>query len=268
MGAAQKKRPLLTSSQRLERLRQVVDELDMQELVLAYNSRIKAIEQAAHNVTVQTVAARRAALDEFNRVLDTLEARYFPPEEPEQEPAAEQLGERFANRMEAVRWLQDQGYQIGKTKLYEDCQAGMLAVARDGSLSKFDVLLYGTSLEDKGLRPAWNNPEAQAKKEYLELRRLELEVQSRERKAKVEDDRYLHRDEAWAAVAAILGQLADNLRHELFQAVPLVLHRACGELDRGPEIYSELETAMYAAFNGLRHEITGIFEVVDDDSEQ
>lgn len=49
--------------------------------------------------------------------------------------------ERFRNRKEALLWLQRRG-QISQGKFYQDCNAGLLTIYPDKSLSKFQVAEY------------------------------------------------------------------------------------------------------------------------------
>ncbi len=49
--------------------------------------------------------------------------------------------DRFKNRAEAFAWLQARG-QISLGKFYQDCEAGMISVGPDKTVSKFQVMQY------------------------------------------------------------------------------------------------------------------------------
>lgn len=57
--------------------------------------------------------------------------------------------DRLKNRLEAHRFLNENGFKRGKTQFFSDCRDGLIYVAKDGSISRHDVLEYGRSLKSE-----------------------------------------------------------------------------------------------------------------------
>ncbi len=172
--------------------------------------------------------------------------------------------ERFVNRKQALDWLQAQGHKLSRGKFYNDCGRGNPPVARDGSLSKFQVLLYGQAL-DKKIEPS---PEAYDSREF-DLRRSKADAEMAEIKAekmrREKDSSWLHADQAWATVAGLVGNLRDAIRHQLFTGQRDVVAVAAGDQDRSQEVFELLEELINKAFNETAKKTLDLkFEREDD----
>lgn len=144
--------------------------------------------------------------------------------------------ERFATRKAALEWLRANGYKISQGKFYQDCNAGYPYVHKDGSVSKFQVLEYGQKLDLEARSAA---AVAAAASEYND-RKMKADAIAAEIKAKrmerEEDARWLYAVDAWAQVAALLGTLRDNLRHQVTLKRREIVHAAAGDQDRSDEV--------------------------------
>lgn len=245
--------------ERYRRLLEAADSLDRQELQAAWDARIKAVQTSASELGPAITAAKRAAIEDFEAVLERLESRYFPDEH-------DNGADRFKNRKQAWDWLCAQGYKISRGKFYKDCDAGFPAVGKDGSVSKFAVLQYGQQVDVETRIDAGALMDS-AKREHLELRKLELDVAERERKARTEDARWMLVEDGWSAVASVLGALREGLRHQLHEASPRLVFLADGDPDRAPEVFGECEQVMARAFNELGPELKGLFLGKEADDE-
>ena len=78
--------------------------------------------------------------------------------------------EPFKNRMEVFRYLRDQGYKIGKSKLFGDTDRGLLKLQRDKSVLKQDVEAY---VNRAGIR---KDPGKTVELEGFHLKKLEEEI--------------------------------------------------------------------------------------------
>ena len=119
-------------------------------------------------------------------------------------------------------------------------------------------------------------------REDLEIRKLKLDVESKEMANRREDDRWLQKDEAWLQMAALIGTLRDALRHQCHVATARILilagnnDRDCphckGEIkaepSRGPEVYEGLAEIIARAFNEVleRGRIETLFIGETDDA--
>jgi hypothetical protein len=234
---------------------QILDQLSVEEKALytVYNN---AASRNIRDYNADATAARRKNLEEslsaLREMVEDLQGKYGDKGGPAND-------ERFRNRKQALDWLRLQGYKISQGKFYQDCAAGNPATARDGSLSRYHVVLYGQGLdvERRG------EPESAcyaAEKERLEVEKLRYEVARREMEARREDGRWMMRDDAWMAIAALLGTLIDSLRHHFHVNQDRLVYLAAGEHGRGPEVYTGCEEIMAAAFNEVSgRRIEGIF---------
>ena len=57
--------------------------------------------------------------------------------------------DRLKNRLEAYRFLNGSGFKRGKTQFFDDCRDGLIPMAKDGSISRYDVLEYGRNLKSE-----------------------------------------------------------------------------------------------------------------------
>ncbi len=169
------------------------------------------------------------------------------------QPAGE-IAERFVNRKQALNWLQAQGYRVSQGKFYGDCKAGFPGLHRDGSLSKYQVLQYGQQLdlEARGtVGERIDSSEHEARKLKAEAEIAEMKA---ERMRRDEDRLWLHADEAWAQVAALVGTLRDAIRHHLYAGQREIVQAAGGGQDRSQEAYECVDRLVSAAYNEVAGE--------------
>ena len=244
------------SADLFQRLLGVVEATDKAELQLAHNGRIAAMRAYNDKPGKQAKEDLDAARALYDETVERLGRTYFPEEAPAPE------GERFANRKQALNWLQAQGYKISQGKFYQDCAAGFPALHRDGSVSRYQVMQYGQQLdvETRGAAPASPDKEADdARKAKAEADIKEMQAEAMKRE---QDRDWLRKEEAWATLAAIVGTLRDSLRHHFHAGQGQLVHLAGGDVRRGPEVYEGCEEIMAKAFNEVcaTGQIEGIFE--------
>lgn len=149
--------------------------------------------------------------------------------------ASDISAERFANRKQALNWLNAQGYKISQGKFYQDCAAGFPPMHTDGSLSRFQVMQYGQQL-DLATRTAavQQGDEASRRKEAAEAEIAEMKA---ERMRREEDKEWQHADDVWAFVAAIFGTLKESFTHHVHSEAAAIVHVAGGSNERVHEVY-------------------------------
>lgn len=247
------------TADRFEKLLGVASEADKKELALAHNGRITAMKAYNDRPGKETKADYDAARAMYDETLERLAARYFPDEAPAPE------GERFKTRIQALNWLQKQGYKVSQGKFYQDCKSGFPSIHKDGSISRYQVMQYGQQL-DVEKRSTGNPADLSAKKEELEIEKLRLEVEKRRIENRKEDANWLQKEDAWAQMAALVGTLRDALRHHLYVGQAHLIHLAGGDPTRGPEVYEGAEEILARAFNEVVQagRIEGIFDVEEE----
>ena len=157
--------------------------------------------------------------------------------------------EYFANRKEAHTWLQENGYKISIGKFYQDCKStGFPFVNKDGSVSKYQVMEYGRTLEGEQTPDlsALERSEYLHRREKAEMKMAEMKA---ERMRREEDKLWLHADEAWSALAAVVGSLRDTIRRSTHAAAVEIVQVAGGDVGRAPEVFEHIEQVINAAFN-------------------
>lgn len=133
----------------------------------------------------------------------------------------------FKNLKAAADWLRDNGYKVGKTKVYDDAKAGLLPVRDDGTVSARDVAAYAATLRRK------NAPRADVVEDLAE-RKLRAEIRKTEEQAKkishdraIAEGKYIPKTEAELARVDILVLLDSNLRAMMDRRIPHYI-RLCG----------------------------------------
>ncbi len=229
---------------------------------MAHNAMVSALRAHGSAPSTATVANKNATREDYEATLIRLEAKYLPREQQSPE------GERFPSRKQALNWLNSQGYKVSQGKFYTDCKEGFPTVQRDGTVSRYQVMQYGQQLDISSR--AMPQFDQSARREDLEIRKLEADVLAAESKARREDDRWILKEDAWAAMAAMLSGLRDSVRHHLHEGQGLVVHLAGGTPDREPEVYEAMVDIVGAAFNelaGARLEGTFAEEITEEITE-
>ncbi|KJS02223.1 MAG: hypothetical protein VR65_06140 [Desulfobulbaceae bacterium BRH_c16a] len=163
-------------------------------------------------------------------------------------PAAE----RFVNRKQALNWLAAQGYKISQGKFYQDCAAGFPELHRDGSISRFQVMQYGQQLDVSARSVAPDaSRENEARKAKADADMAEMKA---ERMRRDEDAEWLHADQAWAAIAGILGTLRDCIRHHFHAGQNDLVQVAGGDMNRNSEVFEFCDDIVNKAFNEVAGE--------------
>ncbi|MBU2537261.1 MAG: hypothetical protein KKH22_02400 [Proteobacteria bacterium] len=237
------------------RLLAAATDQDKLELELVRDGLAAAMSAYQKSATKETKANWDAARDAYDEALARFSARYFPEE------AAAVEGERFANRKQALNWLQAQKYKISQGKFYQDVAAGFPVLQRDGTISRYQVMQYGQQLDVEarsGAPVSGRREEDEDRKAKAEADIKEMEATKRRRE---EDADWLHADAAWMAIAGLLGVLKDSLRHHFHAGQGELIHLAGGDQARGPEVYEGCEELMGRAFNEVAGmgKIEGVF---------
>ncbi len=157
--------------------------------------------------------------------------------------------EYFKNRKEAYAWLIEEGYKVSVGKFYQDIKNnGFPAVNRDKTVSKYQVMLYANQLSEK-TRPDLSAMERSENLHRKEKADAEMAEMKAERMRREQDRLWLHADDAWSALAAVVGNLRDALRRGLHSQQIQIVQAAGGEIHRAPEVYEYIDGVVDTAFN-------------------
>ena len=173
----------------------------------------------------------------------------------------------YKTRAEAYRkFIQPQGLPVSQSKFYQDAEQLQL-VKPDKSIDLASLLAYvkselkvdiatGQSLARRTATDDREDNDNRKAKAEADLK----EIQAEEARRKL-DEKWLHQDEAWSALAALFGTLRDTLRHHVHQGAPELVHLAGGDPGRAPEVYEGAEAILSRSFNEIvtSGRIEGIF---------
>lgn len=170
--------------------------------------------------------------------------------------------DRFASRKEALDYLQAQKYKVSTGKFYQDCASGFPLVHRDGSVSRYQVLMYAQQIDLSTKAEAITNRDAdrlhESKKTKAEAEIAELKAARMRRE---EDKYWLHAEDAWAQIAALVGALRDTIRHHLFTSQRELVQVVGGDQNRSNELIEYTDGLIDKAFNETAGaEIDMVFE--------
>ena len=161
------------------------------------------------------------------------------------------MADYFKNRQTALQWLRQRG-QVSQSKFYDDCNAGLVTVHSDKTLSKFEVALYAEKLF-AATRQAAGSGTLAMQRESDEARKIRAEAEIKEMQA--EDARrkankhWLHKDDAYGQMAALLGLLRDSIKHQFYIGATVLISSCGGDNSRAPELYEFCEELIGRAFN-------------------
>jgi hypothetical protein len=130
---------------------------------------------------------------------------------------------RFKNRLEALEYLQQQGYKIKKSKLYQDVKAGILRVNPDGTVSLSQIQKYLDDPRSGLMRLLTNASGALHPSETMEdLQREKLIYETNIQKEKLkkmefdrerEEGKHMPREELEMAFASRAAMFEAGLKH-------------------------------------------------------
>lgn len=162
-------------------------------------------------------------------------------------------GNFFKHRKEAWMWLKSQGYKVSQGKFYMDIEAtGFPVVSSDGSLSRYQVQVYGQNLAAKKQRVS--TPEelsrfdSQYRADKAKAELLELELAEKRRES---DAAWLRAADAWSVIAYEIGELKSAVRRKLYDELPALVDAVGGDRVRAPELYEALEGVVDEVWNDM-----------------
>ena len=161
----------------------------------------------------------------------------------------------YKNRAEAFRlFISSQKLPVSQAKFYQDADR-LQMTGTDKTIELSMLLAYakdelkvstptGQSLVDRSRDDERTLHEDRKAKAEADIKEMQAENDKRKM-----DEKWLHRDEAWAALAGLIGTLRDSLRHQFHIGSHQLITLADGDPLRGPEVYEGTEEILSRAFN-------------------
>ena len=162
-------------------------------------------------------------------------------------------GEFFKNRQAALQWLQQRG-QVSRSKFYDDCNAGLITVQPDKTISKFEVACYAEKLFAVTRQTAAGSITLSAQREADEARKIKAEAEIKEMQAeelrREKNKKWLYRDEAVSDLAVIIASLQRAFEHRARVAADAIIQLAGGDRSRSFDVSEAVqELVIDAGFN-------------------
>lgn len=175
-----------------------------------------------------------------------------PPEAVSDSGQGKSKGEFFKNRQAALQWLQQRG-QVSRSKFYDDCNAGLITIHPDKSLSKFEVALYAEKLFT-ATRQATGSGTLAMQREADEARKIRAEAEIKEMQAedlrREQDRKWLYRDRAIEGLAVIITSLQRAFEHRARVAAEAIIQLSGGDRSRSFDVSEGIqELVIDASFN-------------------
>jgi hypothetical protein len=167
-----------------------------------------------------------------------------------------QPGELFKNRAKAWRWVEEKlsgkGAALSQRKFYDDGAAGKYLVYPDKTVSKTSVAEYLLAVVGEAPVVDFDLVDRKQERERLEVRKMQLEVERLEIKARAEDREWMRTEDYWAQLMAGYNTLRGNLEHFARIGSTEIVLEAGGDYHQGPLVADRvIELVIGRAFNEL-----------------
>ena len=167
---------------KLAKLLEVVDKKDKARLTILNNAVVRNMKAYQSDPTAARKKDWDAAEEGLQKEIDRLWAEHFGGQ-------AAVPDDRFLpNLIEAMHWLQNLGYKIKKTKIYDDKKKGKIYVWPDGRVYKADAELYARNYLVKEKSPDLEEIE---NKTLEELQQEKLRTEAERNRIRAERERFL-----------------------------------------------------------------------------
>lgn len=244
-------------SDKLQKLLDIADPADRAELELL----AEALEKtgAAYRAGYRAADKRDwdAAREGLSEAVERLWARYFIREKV------------YKNRLAVLEHLQDLGYKVGKTKIYQDADAGLLRLQPDGSVLQSAVEAYLHHPAARLVRPAQAADEAEAEemgreKISEELKHLRLKNEKLQFDFDKDRGRYLPRDEFELELAGRAAVLDSGLKHRFSSRAAQWIATVAGNQEKRAELVALLHGALDEALTDFATTDTFQVMIIED----
>lgn len=169
----------------------------------------------------------------------------------------------FSNLLEVLAYLQDQGYDLKKSKLYKDRKDGLLRMEADGrSVRESEVLSYAVKagLKRRVDIDARELEAAAERKARAEIRKLEASARMTEFDLAVKEGKYILKEDAVRARIDQMQILEVTFRQLVDTKLPEWITAAGGSQKRLNDLRDMAAAAIDDMMNGLANSDTFVVE--------
>ncbi len=182
--------------------------------------------------------------------------------------------DRFANVKAVLAYLNNPdggGLKVSQGKLYGDAKKGLLKVQPDRSVLRTAVKQY-LEHPDSGLAVAEQENNEIDQNLAREERQLRIKIQKQklkkaESEARKEDDAWMLKDEAWLAIAEIIGLIMAQLDRQGLERAPYYCQTVGAELVRAEDLTQIMADDRAELFNRISNteEFALMFDIEEED---
>jgi hypothetical protein len=234
------------------------------------SSLIAAKEAAKQRMLEDSSSANISAFERASAFLNkALESE--PEEQPE--TAKDVPGDRWLpNLLECSAWLKELGYKVGKSKLYNDRDKGLLYVWPDKRVYKSDAELYARKHLPLGKSvdvadPATRDLE-QLQREKLqgEVARLKAQIDKMEFEMSKDQGKYMLKGDLYREMASRWMVMDQAMTHFFRSAAPDLVACVDGDKAKVPDLLDKLLSMLRRELNEFAN--TEKFHVIIVDDEE
>ena len=185
-----------------------------------YNGSLRALKAYQERGDAGSLRDWEAAEAALVRLVEEIEGRLYPAEPP------------LKNLTAACRTLQEEGWKIKKSKLYQDAKSGKLRVQPDRSVLRADLDSYvlRAGLERVGVAENSGKIEqGQAEKLELENAKLRKQVEKLEWELARDKGKYLLKENVRTECALKIAALEAGLKHWIRTGAPDLVYAVGGD---------------------------------------
>ena len=208
---------------KLDSLFEVVNGEDKERLEILIRKEREALKRLDSDSTTEAVELWKASKNALDELVKELWNSYFPEDQV------------FENAVEVVRFLNEEGWKVGKTKVYNDIKAGKLRRNKEGHFRKQDVLKYAETYLTR-YDGGGDDPERlQELKLKNEIEMMEIKKRMLQMEEEVKRGDYVKRDEFEYALAARASIFKSDLQNFAYKDVPEIVAIVDGDTKKTPD---------------------------------
>ena len=242
----------------IDNLIEVSSDVDQDALRVLHKAWEEKFEDYKSDNSKAKLAEWQAAEKALKAKVDELTAKYLGPADVR----------ILENVVEAWRFLQSEGYKVGRQSVYRAKDSGKLIVQADGSVSESDALAFAAKhlkkIKPKGAKIDDKLYEEKATEELLllKVRREKTAFEFAKDKGK-----YILKSDARNEIAIKIATLEAGIKHLFRTFLPDWIHKAGGSAKKSPMILELVNSELDGLLNEFgRMPDIGVVIVKDGDN--
>ncbi|MGA1846895.1 hypothetical protein [Deferribacter abyssi] len=208
---------------KIDQLFEVVEGEDRQRLEILVRKEREALERLDSDSTTEAVDLWKAAKSALSEYVKELWNSYFPEDQV------------FENAIEVVSFLNEEGWKVSKTKVYNDIKAGRLRRNKEGHFRKQDVLKYAETYLVRYDGGGEDPEKLQELKLKHEIEIMEVKKRMLQMEEEIKRGEYVRRDEFEHALAARASIFKSDLQNFAYKDVPEIVAIVNGDTKKTPD---------------------------------